>query len=142
MAYATVVQMVARFGEQELIQLSDPEAKALKSAAIEEALADASGVMDSYLARRYSLPLTLATPLPALVDCCADLALYRLMRLRRRGAVEDAKERSEACMAWLKDVASGKAIIRELELPAAVPGGQVHMTSNPRLFSRGGLRGF
>lgn len=140
MPYASAVQMVARFGEQELIQLSDPEAQALNEDVIEEALKDASGVMDSYLAKRYPLPL--ATIPAVLVDCCADLALYRLMRLRRQGAVEDAKERADAAIAWLKDLASGKAILQELEAPAAIPGGQVRLTCSPRLFSREGLRGF
>lgn len=138
MSYATVDQMVARFGEQELIQLSDPEAQALHADVLEEALKDASGVMDSYLARRYTLPL--ATIPAVLVECCADLAIYRLMRLRPLGSLEDAKERSEAALAWLKDLASGKAVLTGLETPAPTPGGLVRLTASPRLFTRGALR--
>lgn len=140
MPYATVDQMVVRFGEPVLIQLSDPEAQALQADAIGEALADASGVMDSYLARRYSLPLSASAAV--LVDCCADLALYRLMRLRPASATEDAKERADAAMDWLKDVGSGRAVIQELEAPASMPGGSVQVSSSRRLFSREGLHGY
>lgn len=139
MAYATVAQMEVRFGEAELAQLSDPEGLTIIPATVEKALSDAAGLIDSYLGRRYPLPL--AQVPDAVVTVCQDMALYNLLTLRRRGDIEDARTRYEDALAWLKDIATGRATLGEGFLPPQ-PGGMVQLTSSPRLFSREGLRGF
>ena len=58
MIYATVQDMVNRFGEQELIQLTDPELQAVNATKAERALEDAQAFADSFVARVYRLPLT------------------------------------------------------------------------------------
>lgn len=57
MIYATVQDMVNRFGEQELIQLTDPELLAVNATKAERALEDAQAFADSFVARVYRLPL-------------------------------------------------------------------------------------
>ena len=76
MTYCDKAGMVARFGEVELIRLTDPDGSVIDDAAINAALSDAVDEIDTYLAVRHSLPLT-STP-KLLVRICADIARYRL----------------------------------------------------------------
>jgi phage gp36-like protein len=93
MAYATVQDMIDRFGEQEMIQLTDDDNAAVQAAPVERALEDAQGLVDGYVGRIYRLPLTgctkpvpteeepLATELvahPLLVRLTCDIARYYL----------------------------------------------------------------
>lgn len=74
--YATVADMVARFGDTEVMQLSDRNmSNQIDQAVVDLALADASAEIDCYLGR-YSLPFTKVPPL--LVRLCCDVARYRL----------------------------------------------------------------
>lgn len=77
MSYATLPDLIAQFGEREVLALVDLNATGV----IDQGLADsalqrASDMMDAYLAARYALPL-LAIPQP-LVDVCCDIARYKL----------------------------------------------------------------
>lgn len=77
MAYATLQDMIARYGEEELIARTDRVgAGAVDRAVAERALDDASVEIDAYLGTRYRLPLP---QVPGLVVrlCCA-IARYRL----------------------------------------------------------------
>ena len=65
MHYATVQDMIDRFGEAELIQLTDPEIVAVQAPKAERALGDAQALVDSYVGRVYRLPLAgCAKPAP------------------------------------------------------------------------------
>ena len=65
MHYATVQDMIDRFGERELIQLTDPEIVAVQAPKAERALGDAQALVDSYVGRVYRLPLAgCAKPAP------------------------------------------------------------------------------
>jgi phage gp36-like protein len=79
MAYAAAADLIARYGEEELIQLSDRLGDGVMDAAvIDQALADAGAVIDGYLAGRYTLPLA---PVPAILTGYAcDLARERLYK--------------------------------------------------------------
>lgn len=77
MAYATQQNMVDRFEEAELIQLTDREnTGSINTVALGQALDDADAKIDGYLASRYTLPLV---PIPsALVRIACDIARYFL----------------------------------------------------------------
>lgn len=108
MAYATLAAMVARFGEDELIALTAPlDATAPDAAMAGQALADASAVIDGYLASRYALPLE---TVPALLEpLCCDIARYRLAA---GGSVhlptDIQRQRYDDALIWLAQVAAGK----------------------------------
>ena len=55
--YASVNDMVSRFGEAELLRLAMTPTGELDQAAITIALQDAGALIDGYLAGRYPLPL-------------------------------------------------------------------------------------
>ncbi|PKG72986.1 DUF1320 domain-containing protein, partial [Shewanella sp. GutCb] len=72
--YASSAQMVARFGEDELVSLTDRDgtAGAIVARVLDVALNDATALINGYLAGRYTLPLP--TPPAMLERLCCDIA--------------------------------------------------------------------
>lgn len=108
MAYATLQDMIDRFGETELAQLSDRSgsAVAVDQLVIDAKLADADAEIDGYLGQRYTLPL--ATVPQVLKRIATDVARYHLYDDR---ATEQVTNRYKDAIAFLKDVARGLATI-------------------------------
>ena len=76
MAYATVEDMVARFSELEVIQLTDRNQDGLIDEDVAAvALADATAEIDAYLGR-FKRPFTDVPPI--LKRLCCDISRYRL----------------------------------------------------------------
>lgn len=109
MAYATVADLVTRFGEDELIDLTDrdePRTGAIVEAVALAALSDAAGEADAYLGVRYALPVS---PVPAhLLTAVCDIARYRLHGVR---VTDEVRARYEDAVRWLRDVAQGRAAL-------------------------------
>lgn len=95
--YATLADMISRFGEEQLVQLTDRLSNGvIDEAVINQAISDASALVDGYLSGRYPVPLS---PAPAiLVGYACDLARYNLfpdanlddsntVRIRQRDAI-------------------------------------------------------
>ena len=119
MAYASRADLVAAFGPGEIAQL---EAQGRDvAAAIQVAEAEA----DSYLGARYQLPVSPITPKLTRVVC--DLARYQLF-----GVVSDGepKDRAQAAVAWLRDVAARRAGI-EGAAPAVATAGSAIAGQSP-----------
>ncbi len=131
MSYASVSDMVTRFGEAELLRLAMTPAGELDDAAITVALQDASALIDGYLAGRYPLPL--AHVPTALVPICADIARHRLYGEQ---APEQIGKRYEAALAFLKSVGKG-----ELALGLAADGEQLESQNLAQLQSDGRVFG-
>jgi phage gp36-like protein len=102
-AYATSADLVSRYGETEILQLTDRAGLGVVDELVAaEALDDASAEVDTYLVGRYDLPLA-TTPL-VLVRLTCEIARYRLYpepseAVRR--AYEDARR-------VLEQLAAGK----------------------------------
>ena len=78
MSYATVTDLELRLGKQTVIELTNPKTRAdsINVSVAEAAIADAVGIIDSYIGQRVSLPLAIV---PALVKTLTiDLAVYYL----------------------------------------------------------------
>lgn len=104
MAYATRQDMVDRFGETEMIQISDRgiPATAIDAAVVDAKLADAAAEIDGYLGQRFTLPLA---SVPAVLKRIAtDLARYHLYDDR---ATEQVTKRYDDAIAFLRGVAKG-----------------------------------
>lgn len=103
MTYASQDDLTQRFGEAELVQLTDPMGTGVADAAvIAVALTDADQVVNGYVAARYAVPLA---PVPDLVRRWAcDLARYFL---HSAAAPELVEKNYLAALAGLKDVAKG-----------------------------------
>lgn len=103
--YATRQNMIDRFGEAEIIQLTDRAERptnVINDGVLNRALEDADGEIDSALAARYTLPLV-SIP-KVLVRIACDLARYHLYD---DVAGESVRERYEDAKAYLKQLATG-----------------------------------
>ncbi len=147
MPYANTQDIIDRYGEDFLFTLADRDRDDdLDTTAVDNALSDASGLMDSYLSTRFALPLE---NMPALLKrLCIDIAVYWLSE-DGGGATEEKRQRYEDTIAWLKRISKGET---ELGLGSDSKGSTddgdtassdgVLIQSNERLFSRNKLRGW
>jgi phage gp36-like protein len=128
--YATQQDLVDRFGEEELIQLTDrSNLNAIDVTAISRALADADAKIDSHVGSRYALPL--ASPQPALVPVACAIARYGLYGNRVTEAVRTAYRDAER---FLEAVASGKAQLEATAVSLGNREAMVSAPSRPRVF--------
>jgi phage gp36-like protein len=107
--YGSIDLFIEAFGDAEslvLTNLDDPTAAAIDSVPLTRALTDAAALIDSYLSRRYQLPL-LVIP-QVLIPYALDIARYRLDRIRDR---EDVRRRYEDAIKWLESVRDGKCYL-------------------------------
>ena len=132
MTYATQTSLEDAFGVKEILQIADRDVNgAVDATALAAVLARADSVIDSYLVGRYARPLV--TPhAPMVVGTACDQARYSIFD---DAAPVEVRKRYEFAMAWLKDVASGKAV---LSLPLATAEasalGSPEFSAPPRVF--------
>jgi phage gp36-like protein len=137
MPYATQADLEARFGVDELTQLTDRvNAGVPDTAIVARALTDSDAEIDGYLASRYALPLATVPPVLARIAC--DIARYRLWEDR---ASEEVRLRYEDARRLLESIARGQV---SLGLPAASAAPALAEVSlgNPRVMSRDGTGGY
>lgn len=95
--------MINRFGESELVELTDTiGAGVINEAILQLAISDAENLIDAKLRGRYTLPIAPAQP--ALTRIACDLARYFLYD---DAAPEQVKDRYAAAMRELRDYATG-----------------------------------
>jgi len=152
MSYAQPSDMIARFPNRDLVQISneDPTQTTVNTTYLQQYLTDASAEIDAYLESRFSLPLT--DPPAILNQLCSTIAMYKMQVLRPLADVEEARKRYDDAIAFLMKVATGELTlglsIDSQEPPDAVPtvmteAGGVGTASPPmRIFSRPNLKGF
>ncbi|MBZ0251558.1 MAG: DUF1320 domain-containing protein [Burkholderiales bacterium] len=132
--YATRQEMIDRFGEAEIRQLTDrrdPPAGAIDDTVLDGALADADGMVDSYLAGRYQLPLASVPKILKRYAC--DIARYFLWKDNAGDTVRRAYEDAEK---FLKAVAAGTVALGldASNQPVAVADGGVSFNESRRVF--------
>ncbi|SIQ23929.1 Mu-like prophage protein gp36 [Rhizobium sp. RU35A] len=143
--YATVSDMIARFGETQMIRLSQPEdrtAETVDAGRIETALSDVSAVIDGYIRGRYLAPI--ANPPPEIVRAACVLARYELAQGEHVEPSEEMGKARAATITWLENIA--RELIN-LDVPAALPAGPAvgsgpRMSDRERVMSLETLRGF
>lgn len=138
MTYATQQDMVERFGEQELIQLTDRDgtAGAIVTAVLDRALEDADAEIDGYLAAGgYTLPLASVPPILSRIG--ADITRYHLYD---DAATEEVRRRYDRAVALLEAIAKGT-----VSLGAGDPQGSAgspETVAPTRVFTRDDLADF
>ena len=144
MTYATAEDLVTRFGEVTLAQLTDrgelPDGKP-DEAVLTAVLTDATETIDGYAAARYRTPLS---PVPAPVRrWCADMAVYYLY-VATGNVPDDVRKAFEDAMTGLKDMSKGlitfqcEGVVAE----SAPSSGDILVSVPPRMFTPGSLKGF
>ena len=107
MTYASQADITARFGVEELQQLTDRELPLLgeiDAVVLARALNDSDGVIDSHLGARYQVPLAATYPAEVVRIAC-DIARYFLHAL---AAPEPVRVHYDDALKWLRRVADGK----------------------------------
>ncbi|MCK9514063.1 MAG: DUF1320 family protein [Pigmentiphaga sp.] len=142
MAYATAQDMIDRFSEQQLKEVTDPDVETIRTEALDRALEDASDEIDGYLEGRYRLPLQ--SPPRSLRILACNIAMYRLLTLRQIDVMEDQRKRYEDAVKFLRAVANGDINLGlTADHETVQPAGGPTMREGPaRTFSRDRLRGY
>ncbi|WP_026784216.1 gp436 family protein [Pleomorphomonas koreensis] len=141
MAYATLQDLIDRFGRTELVQLTDrtnKPASTIDESVVARALTDAEASINGYVARRYQLPLSNVPE--ALTKKACDIARYYL---HGKAADKDSQVylAHKEAIDWLKSVAGGLVVIEaEGIAPAAAGGGVIRANPSGRVFTRQSLR--
>ncbi len=133
MNYVTQQQLVDRFGETELIQLTDrANSGVIDAAVLASKIADSDALIDGYLQPRYTLPLSVVPA--SLVRIAADIVRYDLQADR---ATEQVTKRFTDAMKFLRDVADGKTQLGTDAASVPVPTSDgAQFTSPDRLFTQ------
>lgn len=128
MAYCTVQDMQTRFGDYELIQLTNPGGTDIDTLPLDQAISDAAAEIEIYLGGRYSLPLD---PVPTGLNRIAcNMARYYLHDLDKPEPIETAYKNA---IDFLKRVAKG-----EISLGIATDGSQAQQTESTAEIQSGG----
>ena len=163
MQYATVQDLIDRFGETEMIQLTDPEIAAVQASKVQRAIDDAQAFADGYVGKAYRLPLqgcakptpvpgdvgavTLVPP-PQLTRIVCDVARYYLYQVL--APEHEVYLRYKAADRELAAIADGDALLAcpwggspGQQVSGAAPGeSEVHFAFSPRSTSDVELRGY
>lgn len=138
MSYATQQDMINRFGDREVLALTDRDRSGVIDAPVmQSALESADDEINAYLAGTYSLPL--ASTLPIVRDFACDIARYRLSS----GEVietEEVRHRYHDAIKFFEKVAKGLVSlgVNALNQPTAMIG-SVKSTQPDRVFNASNL---
>lgn len=143
MSYVTQQDLIDRFGQAELIQLTDRTnrpATTIDATAVGRHIADAVSMIDGYLGKIYALPL--GTVPPALTKVAADLARYFL---HGKSAEKDSPvaQAYRDAIRWLENVSKGLIVIENAgTIPGQAGSGRIQVSAPDRVFSRDSMKGF
>ena len=109
MAYSTLQTLIDQFGIDEVTSSSDRDHDGVPDVGVvEQAIFDADGEIDSYLGTKYKVPLNPVPPI--VVTASSTIAMYR-MSYDAATLTDEKRRRYEDLIRWLRDVASGKAVL-------------------------------
>lgn len=138
MSYCSQFDLVTRFGEPEIAQLSRGEDGEIDGLVVLKAINDASAEIDGLLASRYDVPI--ATPPENLRRIACDITRYQLYD---HDVPEIVQTRYDQAIDYLRDVAMARANLPGIaEKVAASAGGDAEIQGPVRTFSRDSLKDF
>lgn len=143
MTYATRQDMIDRYGEADLIRMTDRAGAldAIDETVLATALDDAAAEINGYLRKRYDLPLD---PVPRILTTMAcDIAFYRLLGTQASD-VSQAGTFYNSAIAYLRKAAAGEVSLGDetgSDTEDTTIGPLVDDGPDPA-FSRDSLKGF
>lgn len=139
MPYLTLQGLIDRYGEDELIQLTDRVGDGMVDATVvARAIADAEAEIDAYLASRMSLPLA---TVPAILERLAAAIVRH--SLYKDVAPETVEKARDAAITLLRDVSAGRASLGSSPEGAATPATAAPTWSTPdATFNAESMSGF
>jgi phage gp36-like protein len=132
MSYATQADLVSRFGEDELKQLTDrasPRTGQIDADVVAEAISDAEATINGYICSKVATPVPAPLP-PALVRHTCAIARYLIWKDR---ATDKVRKDYEDAIAWCRDVQAGRiALGNSGETATPPPAGGLPKVIAPR----------
>jgi phage gp36-like protein len=119
--YATSADLIARYGQTEIIRLTTPDGEdpvAVDEGRANTALTSASARVDGYLRARYAVPVA-ASPIE-IKDAVCSIARFHLAHGEQREPTEQMRKAYEDAIGWLKLVAMGTVLL-DLPQPSSSP---------------------
>lgn len=132
--YATVADMIARYGETHMIRLSKPEdrtATEVDAEKITTASVDASSLIDGYIRNRYFVPI--ASPPPEIVRAACTLARYDLAQSEHMSPTDEMEKARKDVITWLENIS--KELVH-LDIPLAAATNSNAVGTGPRISDR------
>lgn len=127
MPYALPHDLVDAYGEREMVRLTTPSGQDLVGVDAPRAtarLVEASALMDTYLRRRYLVPVAPTTP--ELRSCCCTIARYELMHGGETEPTDQARLAHKARIEWLTALADGRIALDGAVLANTAIGARTH----------------
>ncbi|MDD3553224.1 MAG: DUF1320 family protein [Deltaproteobacteria bacterium] len=139
MPYATLADMEARYGIEEIIARTNrTDGAGVDTVVLDRALQDADAEIDAYLSTRYALPLP-AVP-KILVRIACDIARYHLWQ---EMASDEVRRRYEDAIRLLGNIAKGLISLGiDANQPKPVLSSAAAQTGSPPVFSRDATGGY
>lgn len=139
MNYCTQDDLTDRYGERELVQLTDDTGRGvIDSVKLDRAIADAGAEIDGYLSARYRLPL--ASVPQAVTRLACDIARHQLYD---DAVPEHVRQRYEDAVRTLRAISRGEVSLGlDQSSQAATGAGTVEFDAPDRVFDDDGLDGF
>ena len=138
MAYATLQDLVDRFGADELTALTDrTDVGTPDAVVVGRALDDAGQIIDSYLASRYAVPLNPVDAVVVLWTC--DIARCLLYKSDVSDAV---KARYATAIKMLVSAQAGALTLQANGTDAVTLSDTVQLSGSPRVFRTDRMGGF
>ncbi|SMF83043.1 Mu-like prophage protein gp36 [Tistlia consotensis] len=138
MAYATLQNLIDRYGSDNVLQVADRDGDGqADTATVDRELAAVSAEIDGYLALKYDLPLS-ATP-DLVQDLCERLVFFRLHVFT---APDQVAESARQALATLDRLSKGLVVLELDGEPAAAAPDGPRVSAPDRVFSRDTLEGY
>lgn len=139
--YVTRAQLVDRYGDQRLVDLTDratPRTFQIDDAVLDRAIADAGALIDAHLAGRYALPLG---EVPQVLIGIASVLVYASLHVD--GAPDRLAADRTTALRQLVQFSDGtlKLPLAAAEEPAPASN-TIEIVAPDRLFGRSGLAGY
>jgi len=137
--YCTLDDLKKRITEDELLRLTDEhELGAIDQTIVDEAIEAAGIEIDSYLGKRFDLPLN---PLPGVVaNLAKSIAIFNLYGRSQEGPSDHWQKRYESSVALLSMIAAGDVSMGNEDPDAS--NDDVQLSGADRIFSRTSMKGY
>jgi len=144
MTYCSQQDLIDRFGATKLVQLTDKvnkPASTIDATTVTKRIEDAVSLINSYLAKKYQLPLTVAVP-EVLTTYAINITWF-LLHGDAAGKDSPVRMAYDDALRWLKAVSQGGVVIEGAgEIITQAGGGQIKTSTPNRVFTRDRMSDF
>jgi phage gp36-like protein len=142
-SYATAANLIDIYTADAIVTLAPPRTgitETYNTTKVGNALQRASDEIDSYLARRYTVPVS---PIPEmLIRMCSEIAYYYIATTGySTGATDQDRQRYEDAIAWCKSINAGKAVLVDAAEITTTPSNAdlAQVTNTTPIFTRANM---